>query len=44
VLDFLTVCDVSDTGTNWSHIARNHMTHEFDASSCMTKSLAVLHL
>jgi hypothetical protein len=44
VLDFLTVCDVSDTGTNWSHIARNHMTHEFDASSCMTKSLAVLYL
>ncbi|KAJ6708607.1 hypothetical protein OIU74_009834 [Salix koriyanagi] len=44
VLDFLTVCDVSNTGTNWSHLARNHMTHELDASSCMTKSLAVLHL
>ncbi|XP_050219192.1 F-box/kelch-repeat protein At5g42350-like [Mercurialis annua] len=44
VLDFLTVCDVSDTGTNWSHISRNHMTHELDASSCITKSLAVLHL
>lgn len=44
VLDFLTVCDVSDTGTNWGHISRNHMTHELDASSCITKSLAVLHL
>ena len=44
VLNFLTVCDVSGRGTNWSHLARNHMTHELDASSCMTKSLAVLHL
>jgi hypothetical protein len=44
VLDFLTVCDVSDMEANWSHISRNHVTHELDASSCMTKSLAVLHL
>ncbi|KDP36770.1 hypothetical protein JCGZ_08061 [Jatropha curcas] len=44
VLDFLTVCDVQETGTNWGHISRNQMTHEFDASSCITKSLAVLHL
>lgn len=44
VLDFLTVCDVSDLGADWSHISRNHITHELDASSCMTKSLAVLHL
>ncbi|GMY28076.1 F-box/kelch-repeat protein At5g42350-like [Fagus crenata] len=44
VLDFLTVCDVSDLGANWRHISRNHVTHELDASSCMTKSLAVLHL
>ncbi|RVW50919.1 F-box/kelch-repeat protein At5g42350-like [Vitis riparia] len=44
VLDFLTVCDVSDKGTNWSHISRNHVAHELDASSCMTKSMAVLHL
>lgn len=44
VLDFWTVCDVSDKGMNWSHISRNHVTHEFDASSCMTKSLAVVHL
>ncbi|KAK3038814.1 hypothetical protein RJ639_028536 [Escallonia herrerae] len=44
VLDFLTMCDVSDLGTNWSHISRNHVAHELDASSCMTKSMAVLHL
>ncbi|KAK3010626.1 hypothetical protein RJ639_012329 [Escallonia herrerae] len=44
VLDFLTMCDVSDYGTNWSHISRNHVAHELDASSCMTKSMAVLHL
>lgn len=44
VLDFLTMCDVSDTGMNWSHISRNHVAHELDASSCMTKSMAVLHL
>ncbi|XP_065882156.1 F-box/kelch-repeat protein At5g42350-like [Euphorbia lathyris] len=44
VLDFLTVCDVSDTGMNWSHVSRNQMAHELDASSCITKSLAVLHL
>lgn len=45
VLDFLTMCDVSDdTGTNWTHISRNHVAHELDATSCMTKSMAVLHL
>ncbi|CAN1163090.1 F-box/kelch-repeat protein At5g42360 [Linum perenne] len=44
LLDFLTVCDFSGSGTNWSHISRSHMAHELDASSCMTKSLAVLHL
>ncbi|XWS26030.1 hypothetical protein CRYUN_Cryun27aG0118400 [Craigia yunnanensis] len=44
VLDFFTVCDVSDTGMNWNHISRNHMAHELDASSCMTKTTAVLHL
>lgn len=43
VLDFFTVCDVSDTA-NWSHVSRNHVTHELDASSCLTKSLAILHL
>lgn len=44
VLDFLTMCDISDTGNNWTHISRNHVAHELDASSCMTKSMAVLHL
>ncbi|KAL5778383.1 hypothetical protein ACOSP7_011309 [Xanthoceras sorbifolium] len=44
VLDFLTVCDISDREMNWSHISRNHMAHELDSSSCMTKALAVLHL
>ncbi|KAL9448854.1 hypothetical protein AB3S75_010901 [Citrus x aurantiifolia] len=44
VLDFLTVCDVSEKRMNWSHISRNHMAYELDATSCMTKSLAVLHL
>ncbi|MBA0848759.1 hypothetical protein Goshw_006738 [Gossypium schwendimanii] len=44
VLDFFTVCDVSDVEMNWSHISRNHMAHELDASSCMTKTMAVLHL
>ena len=44
VLDFLTMCDVCDAEMKWSHISRNHATHELDASSCMTKSMAVLHL
>ncbi|KAK9112424.1 hypothetical protein Scep_019943 [Stephania cephalantha] len=44
VLDFLTVCDASDSGFGWSHISKKHMAQELDASSCFTKSLAVLHL
>ncbi|KAK6277797.1 hypothetical protein POUND7_018120 [Theobroma cacao] len=44
VLDFFTVCDVSDMGMKWNHISRNHMAHDLDASSCMTKTMAVLHL
>ncbi|CAI9762997.1 unnamed protein product [Fraxinus pennsylvanica] len=44
VLDFVTMCDVSDAGINWNHISRNHVAQDLDASSCMTKSLAVLHL
>lgn len=43
VLDFFTVCDVSDMA-NWNHVSRNHVAHELDASSCFTKSVAVLHL
>ncbi|KAJ8755571.1 hypothetical protein K2173_022150 [Erythroxylum novogranatense] len=44
VLDFSTLCDVSNMDLNWSHITRNHMAHELDATSCITKSLAILHL
>ncbi|XP_019186709.1 PREDICTED: F-box/kelch-repeat protein At5g42350-like [Ipomoea nil] len=44
VLDFLTVCNVSDGETNWRHISRNHVARQLDATSCMTKSVAVLHL
>ncbi|XP_030446779.1 F-box/kelch-repeat protein At5g42350-like [Syzygium oleosum] len=44
VLDFMTMCDVSEKGPNWRHISRNQMAHELDASSCTTKSLAVVYL
>ncbi|KAF9603673.1 hypothetical protein IFM89_037436 [Coptis chinensis] len=44
VLDFLTVCEVTDLRLQWSRISRKHMAHELDASSCVTKSMAVLHL
>ncbi|KAL2522078.1 F-box/kelch-repeat protein [Forsythia ovata] len=44
VLDFVTMCDVSDTGTTWSHISRNRVARELDTSSCMTKSMAALRL
>lgn len=44
VLDFFTVCNVSDKGMKWSHIARNRVVHELDASSCMTKTMVALHL
>lgn len=44
VLDFLTVGEVSGAGTSWSHISRNRLPHELDAASCLTKSMAVLHL
>ncbi|KAF8405566.1 hypothetical protein HHK36_010473 [Tetracentron sinense] len=44
VLDFFTVCDVSDSGLKWNRISRKPVAHELDASSCMTKSMAVLHL
>ncbi|XWS24614.1 hypothetical protein CRYUN_Cryun28dG0118200 [Craigia yunnanensis] len=44
VLDFVTVCDVSDMEMNWNHISRNRIAHELDASSCMIKTMAVLHL
>ncbi|XP_068640144.1 F-box/kelch-repeat protein At5g42350-like [Aristolochia californica] len=45
VLDFLTVCDISKPSEmKWAWISRKHLAHELDASSCMTKSMVVLHL
>ncbi|KAG9154226.1 hypothetical protein Leryth_000694 [Lithospermum erythrorhizon] len=44
VLDFLTMFDVSSNGNYWSHISRNQVAHELDSSSCLTKSMALLHL
>ncbi|XP_043711037.1 F-box/kelch-repeat protein At5g42350-like isoform X3 [Telopea speciosissima] len=44
VLDFLTVCDVSGSDLKWTRISKKHVAHELDASSCLTKSMAVLHL
>lgn len=41
VLDFVTMFDVR---SGWRHISRNRVAHDLDASSCMTKSLAVLRL
>ncbi|MCL7036818.1 hypothetical protein MKW94_017947 [Papaver nudicaule] len=44
VLDFFTVCDMSSSDLKWKHISRKHVAQELDASSCVTKSFAVLHL
>lgn len=44
VLDFFTVCNASDETMKWSHISRNQVTHELDASSCVTKTIVALHL
>ncbi|XP_074263787.1 F-box/kelch-repeat protein At5g42350-like [Silene latifolia] len=46
VLDFFTVCNVgvSDKVMRWTHISRNRVGRELDASSCMTKTIAALHL
>nr|XP_043616747.1 F-box/kelch-repeat protein At5g42360-like [Erigeron canadensis] len=44
VLDFLTMFNVSDASKNWIHISRNQVAHQLDASSCMTKSVAIMHL
>ncbi|CAL9089658.1 unnamed protein product [Musa acuminata var. zebrina] len=44
VLDFLTACHLSETGLEWSRITKKHATHEVDASSCLVKSILVLHL
>lgn len=44
VLDFWTVCNVSDSELKWNRISSKHVAHEVDASSCMTKTIAVVHL
>ncbi|KAK1431293.1 hypothetical protein QVD17_07749 [Tagetes erecta] len=44
VLDFLTMFDVSDVTKNWVHVSKNRVAHELDASSCLNKSVAVVHL
>ncbi|KAL6578257.1 hypothetical protein OROMI_010585 [Orobanche minor] len=44
VLDFVTMFDVCDGRRGWSHISRNRVAHDLDASSCMTKSMAVVRL
>ncbi|XP_051126531.1 F-box/kelch-repeat protein At5g42350-like [Andrographis paniculata] len=44
VLDFVTMFNVSDMESGWRHISRNHVAHDMDASSCLTKSMAVLRL
>ncbi|KAG6400188.1 hypothetical protein SASPL_137013 [Salvia splendens] len=40
VLEFVTMFD----GNGWNHVSRNHAARDIDASSCMTKSMAVLRL
>ncbi|KAL8253482.1 hypothetical protein R6Q59_037175 [Mikania micrantha] len=44
VLDFLTMFDVSDVTNRWVHVSKNRLTHELDANSCLTKSVAVVHV
>ncbi|KAI3807765.1 hypothetical protein L1987_23699 [Smallanthus sonchifolius] len=44
VLDFLTMFDVSDASKSWIHVSRNRVARELDASSCVTKSVAVVSL
>lgn len=47
VLEFVTMFDAAGEGAGggcWSHISRNHAARDVDASSCMTKSMAVLRL
>lgn len=44
VLEFLTMCDVSDPKMNWVHVSKNQVAREMDVSSCVMKSMAVVHL
>nr|XP_043632659.1 F-box/kelch-repeat protein At5g42350-like [Erigeron canadensis] len=44
VLEFLTMCDVTDPTMNWVHLSKNQVAREMDVSSCIMKSMAVVHL
>jgi len=44
VLEFLTMCDVSDPTMKWAHVSKNQVAREMDAASCVMKSMAVVHL
>ncbi|MQL96494.1 hypothetical protein Taro_029172 [Colocasia esculenta] len=44
VLEFLTICDVSGMELNWSRFSKRHAMQAANASSCMTKLMAVMHL
>ncbi|PWA38505.1 hypothetical protein CTI12_AA580750 [Artemisia annua] len=44
VMEFLTMCDVSNPKMKWVHASKNQVAREMDVSSCMIKSMAVVHL
>lgn len=44
VLDFVTVCRVSEAEQTWSRVSRENVAAEADAMSCRLKSMAVLRL
>ncbi|KAK9071864.1 hypothetical protein SSX86_008294 [Deinandra increscens subsp. villosa] len=44
VLEFLTMCDVSEPKMRWVHVSKSEVGREMDVSSCLMKSMAVLHL
>ncbi|XP_076884649.1 F-box/kelch-repeat protein At5g42360-like [Bidens hawaiensis] len=44
VLDFMTMFNVSNVRKKWVHVSKNRVAHELDASSCVTKTVAFVHL
>ncbi|CAI9270335.1 unnamed protein product [Lactuca saligna] len=44
VLEFVTICDVSDPNMDWVHVSKNEVARDMDVSSCVMKSMAVVHL
>lgn len=44
VLEFVTICDVSDPKMDWVHVSKNEVARDMDVSSCVMKSMAVVHL